>query len=64
MNPIPKNRQIRPRARQSFYFQKITGTLKRFFFLKICKYLLLLKETIVNTQKILIGGGQNGKIGF
>ena len=28
MRPIPKNRRIWPRARQSFRFQKSTGTLK------------------------------------
>ena len=31
MSSIQKNRRILPRARQSFHFQKITGTLKMMF---------------------------------
>ena len=43
-NSIPKNRQFRPHARpsharQSFHFQKITGTLKINIFLKTCRHL-------------------------
>ena len=36
---VPKNRQIRPQARQSFNFKKTTGILKMSIFLKMFKNL-------------------------
>ena len=43
---IPKNRRFRPRARQSFHFQKNTGTLKiNIFFWKSAKTFLINQRT-------------------
>ena len=48
-----------------FPFQRITGTLKMFFFLKICNNFLLLQR-IINEKKIrnIFCMPQNGQIGF
>ena len=49
--PIPKHQRIWPRAWQSFHFQKITGTLKEYFFENLqMPFFYILQRTLVKKK--------------